>query len=274
MIPKQLLVVVFFAPLIFIDGLLHDTSMENVPSSSSVSQTPDAKITMQVPDIIRSFGYPAEEHWVTTPDGYIVALHRIPAGHPEGQHPEGGGVPVLLGHCLVGSSAMFSWGPPDSSLAYVLADKGFDVWMINVRGNTYSRNHTHLDPCSTCKDFWSFGVEEGALLDYPAAIDYIVATTGYDDMHFVGYSMGTTQYLMLLSEMPEYNRRFRSGLMWGSMAFLGNSSNSLVPIAPYAESLSYVYELMGIHEAWTPRVIIIIPSGRIACSENFQFSYG
>ena len=48
MIPKQLLVVVFFAPLIFIDGLLHDTSMENVPSSSSVSQTPDAKITMQV----------------------------------------------------------------------------------------------------------------------------------------------------------------------------------------------------------------------------------
>ena len=43
---------------------------------------------------------------------------------------------------------------------------------------------------------------QGALLDYPAAIDYIVATTGYDDMHFVGYSMGTTQYLMLLSEMP------------------------------------------------------------------------
>ena len=43
---------------------------------------------------------------------------------------------------------------------------------------------------------------QGALLDYPATIDYIVATTGYDDMHFVGYSMGTTQYLMLLSEMP------------------------------------------------------------------------
>ena len=76
------------------------------------------------------------------------------------------------------------------------------MWMLNIRGNTYSRNHTHLQPCSSCKDFWSFGLEEGALLDYPAVIDYIVATTDYEDMHFVGYSMGTTQYLMLLSEMP------------------------------------------------------------------------
>ena len=59
-----------------------------------------------------------------------------------------------------------------------------------------------LDPCSSCKEFWSFGLEEGAVLDYPAVIDYIVAATGYEDMHFVGYSMGTTQYLMLLSEMP------------------------------------------------------------------------
>ena len=76
------------------------------------------------------------------------------------------------------------------------------MWLLNSRGNTYSRNHTQLDPCSTCKEFWSFGVEEGALLDYPAVLNYITATTGYEDVHFVGYSMGTTQYLMLLSEMP------------------------------------------------------------------------
>ena len=28
---------------------------------------------------------------------------------------------------------------------------------------------------------------------------------------FIGYSMGTTQYLMLLSEKPEYNSKIRSG---------------------------------------------------------------
>ena len=84
--------------------------------------------------------------------------------------------------------------------------------MLNIRGNTYSRNHTHLDPCSSCKEFWSFGLEEGALLDYPAVIDYIVAATGYEDMHFVGYSMGTTQYLILLAEKPEYNQAIRAGI--------------------------------------------------------------
>jgi lysosomal acid lipase/cholesteryl ester hydrolase len=29
-------------------------------------------------ELITSKGYPAEAHWVTTPDGYILGLHRIP----------------------------------------------------------------------------------------------------------------------------------------------------------------------------------------------------
>ncbi|RXG54876.1 Gastric triacylglycerol lipase, partial [Armadillidium vulgare] len=32
------------------------------------------------PEIIQSFGYPAEVHHVTTEDGYILELHRIPYG--------------------------------------------------------------------------------------------------------------------------------------------------------------------------------------------------
>ena len=32
--------------------------------------------------LITSKGYPAESHWVTTPDGYILGLHRIPGPRP------------------------------------------------------------------------------------------------------------------------------------------------------------------------------------------------
>ena len=40
----------------------------------------------KVPTLINYWGYPVEEHWVTTEDGYILGLHRIPHG-PHIQHP-------------------------------------------------------------------------------------------------------------------------------------------------------------------------------------------
>ena len=54
---------------------------------------------------------------------------------------------------------------------------GYDVWMTNIRGNKYSKNHTFYDSCPTCKKYWNFGLEEPATLDYPVFIDYILNTT-------------------------------------------------------------------------------------------------
>lgn len=34
--------------------------------------------------------------------------------------------------------------PPDQSLALLLADNGFDVWITSTRGTKYSRGHTSL----------------------------------------------------------------------------------------------------------------------------------
>lgn len=36
--------------------------------------------------------------------------------------------------------------PPDQSLAFLLADNGFDVWIANTRGTRYSRGHVSLSP--------------------------------------------------------------------------------------------------------------------------------
>ena len=39
-------------------------------------------------------------------------------------------------------------------LAFIMSDAGYDVWLGNYRGNTYSRRHEHLDPDEY--DYWRF----------------------------------------------------------------------------------------------------------------------
>lgn len=49
--------------------------------------------------------------------------------------------------------------------------------------------------------------DEMAKYDVPSSIDYILATTGREDLYYVGWSMGTTVFWAMMDERPEYNSK-------------------------------------------------------------------
>lgn len=65
--------------------------------------------------LVTDYGYPFEIHHVTTEDGYILELHRIP--HGKESNDDKNNKPVaMLQHGLIDSSASFMVAGPNRSL--------------------------------------------------------------------------------------------------------------------------------------------------------------
>lgn len=66
---------------------------------------------------------------------------------------------------------------------FILPDAGYDLWLGNARGNTYSKRHISLRHDDS--RFWDFSFHEMALFDLPAEIDYIYKIKGCEEFEFI-----------------------------------------------------------------------------------------
>ncbi|XP_053957588.1 lipase 3 isoform X1 [Anastrepha ludens] len=178
--------------------------------------------------MISNHNYPVEEHTVHTPDDYILTIYRIPdspklRGAPNSTAIARTSKPVVfLQHGILCASDDWILNGPDTSLAYMFADSGYDVWLGNARGNTYSRQHKHKHPDSS--DFWNFSWHEIGVYDLASMLDYVLVETNDTAVHFVAHSQGTTTFFVLMSTLPWYNEKVKTVHLLAPIAFMRNHS--------------------------------------------------
>ncbi|XP_023713658.1 lipase 3-like isoform X2 [Cryptotermes secundus] len=197
----------------------------------------DGQLT--TPQLITKYSYPEETHKVRTADGYVLTVHRIPHTPTEQQADDR--PPVLLLHGLLGSSADWVIAGPHKGLAFVLTDAGYDVWLGNARGNTYSRRHDYLT--TRDKAFWNFSWHEMGVYDLPAMIDHVLAVSNKPSLYYVGHSMGCTMFFVLTSSLPHYNSKIRIMFGFAPAAFNSHVKNDLFSIAQFSRVGSEVDSL-------------------------------
>ncbi|XP_044594619.1 lipase 1-like isoform X2 [Cotesia glomerata] len=185
--------------------------------------------------LIERDGYYGETHNVTTEDGFILSLHRIPG--------KLNSTPVLLIHGLLCTSALWVVLGKEKSLAYLLADEGYDVWLANSRGSSYSMSHVNLTTDDF--EFWDFSYNEMGIYDLPAMIDYITSIVN-DKIIIIGHSQGTMQSFIMESERPEMTEKIKGLICLAPIAFLGHVEWRIKNIGPVLAKIANFFRNFGL----------------------------
>ncbi|XP_036139605.1 lipase 3 [Monomorium pharaonis] len=194
-------------------------------------------VNLNTLQMIRKAGYPAQAHIALTKDGYLLTLHRILGDKKP---------PVLLQHGLLCSSADWVISGKKKGLAFILADQGYDVWLGNFRGNTYSRAHVSLSPSDS--RFWNFSFHEMGIYDLPAMISYITNMTSQSLHTYIGYSMGGTASYVMAAEHPDIIRLVRAIISLAPGVFMKHMKSPLRYFAPFAKEYQIMAHFFGENE--------------------------
>ncbi|RCI05822.1 hypothetical protein CU098_013566, partial [Rhizopus stolonifer] len=219
------------------------------PQESQESLIPDEVLTNDETYYTNRWGYESEMHEVETQDGHILKVYRI---YKKGSNPEGKR-PILIGHGLFQCSGAFVLNE-EKSLAFTLAEKGYDVWVGNNRsiGGFRHVSLSHKDP-----EYWNWGLKELGLYDFQSMIDHVREYSGFDRVGYIGHSQGNAQAFIALSLCPEIGNKLSCFVALAPAVFSGHLVDTF-PLRILINLNDWLYSLIFAQTMIEPRVFCFL----------------
>ncbi|XP_062510288.1 gastric triacylglycerol lipase-like isoform X2 [Corticium candelabrum] len=149
-------------------------------------------------------------------------------------------------HGIIASSADWVSNSQNESLAFLLADQGFDVWLGNVRGNTYSKNHTKLKPNQEA--FWAWSWDEMARYDLPAMLGYVMNYTEQSEIFYAGHSQGTTMAFAGFSINKELSSHIKAFFAFAPITTVTHMKGLVPLLADISPELKELFKILGVND--------------------------
>lgn len=163
-------------------------------------------------------------HYAKTKDGYYIHVVRIINHEIDRRNLRR---PIIFNHGLLESSTIWlinarkvkplpyenqcgeitfnRFGSNETQFLngpMMLANHGYDVWLMSMRGTDWSLKHETLS--SKDPKFWDYCLDDFGLVDVPTVVDYVQRETGQQKVGYIGHSQATFSIFALLSTRPSY----------------------------------------------------------------------
>ncbi|KAL4499349.1 hypothetical protein ABPG72_006935 [Tetrahymena utriculariae] len=137
--------------------------------------------------------YPHQTHFFITEDKWNITIFRIAAkgSHQKAFKKDYRAKPIILIPQLLNCVDSYVINDEELSLAFVLANAGFDVWLVTNRGSEYSPNLDKIEE--------EYSFHEMGYYDLSMAFEYVHNVTN-QKVSGLGHSQGANVILVALSE--------------------------------------------------------------------------
>ncbi|XP_039294921.1 lipase 1 isoform X2 [Nilaparvata lugens] len=205
-------------------------------------------------ELIAEAGYNFEIHNVTTNDGFIINIFRILPKSTEDRKKER--PVVIIQHGIMCSSSDWVYLGKERGLGFALTDLGYDVWLSNFRGNLYGRSTVNASVS------FDYSFHEVSQYDLPAIIDFILKNTGSNKLTYIGHSMGTTAFYVLMATKPEYNSKVTGMISLSPVSFMKHVRGVTIRVVKILSSI--IAMILKLY-----RVKILLPEPTSVFGRNF-----